>query len=420
MSLSRITSALSTQTFRQSAITSISVFLSSGLGAVFYLFLAKLLGPHQYGLFSLSIAILGIVISVVDLGVTQGLVRFVGAHKDSGEYYPYAKLAFKSKLVMGIVVGLVFGLGANLFASFVFRQPELKSLLPLVGLAIFSQLLYSLSTSIFQGLQKFLPWGIMQVGTNIIRLVMLLPLILSGKLYSFSALVIFLLSYVIGFAASLVWLDKGFFKTPVTKMQSTEFWNFNRWTAVVGILTAVTARLDTVLTGRFLSLTQVGVYSLSNTMVSFLPQIASAIGAVTTAKFAGMKDREHEKTYLRKSLLFVSSLSVVFAILMIPVAMVVLWITGKSYAASFLPFLILLLGTAFFVSTNPIRDSLLYFHSNPKFFVGLSLIQATVVTLASLILIPLYGVVGSSLAVTISLVCSGFISILYYVRITKK
>lgn len=412
-------SALRTHTFRQSAITSVSVFLSSGLGAVFYLFLARLLGPHQYGLFSLSIAILGIVISVVDLGVTQGLVRFVGAHKESGEYYPYAKLAFKSKLAMGVLVGLVFGLGANLLASLVFRQPELKSLLPLVGLAIFSQLLFSLSTSIFQGLQKFLPWGIMQVGTNVIRLVLLLPLLLTGKLYSFSAMVIFLLSYAIGFTASLIWLDKGFLKTKVTKMQSEEFWNFNRWTAVVGILTAVTARLDTVLTGRFLSLTQVGLYSLSNTMVSFLPQIAAAIGAVTTAKFAGMKDRDHEKIYLRKSLLFVGSLSAAFAILMIPAAMVVLWITGKSYSGSFLPFLILLLGTAFFVSTNPIRDSLLYFHSNPKFFVGLSLIQATVVIISSLVLIPQYGVIGSALAVTISLVCSGSISVLYYLRISK-
>lgn len=409
--------ALASHTLRQSIITSISIFLSSGLGAIFYLVLARQLGPHDYGLFSLAIAILGVVVSVADLGITQGLIRFVGANSTGGGYYPFVKIAMQWKIIMGIVVGLIFGLGAEIIAKNIFHQPELQGLLPLVGLAIFSQLLFFLSTSIYQALQKFLPWGILQVGANVLRLGLLVPLLFAGKLYSTSVMWIFLLSYLLGFGLSWVWMDKKWLRVKVTQKASQEFWHFNRWTAIVGILAAVTGRLDTLLTGRFLTLSEVGIYSLATTMVSFLPQLASAIGAVTTAKFAGIRDQQHEKDYLVKATMFVGAISFAIAMVMIPTSLVVLWITGKNYALSFIPFLILLVGTTLFIGTNPLRDSILYFHARPKFLVFLNTFQAIVLVIAGLILIPKFGVVGSAVAVAISLVASGLTTIGYYWRL---
>lgn len=408
---------LRSATVRHSLITSGSIFLSSGLGAVFYLVLARALGPHDYGLFSLAIAIMGIVMTVSDLGLAQSLVKFVGAHRENKHYFPYVKLAFRTKLIMGLASSVVLGLGAGVIAQVVFHQPELQSLLPLVGLSVLFQLLFFLSATIFQGLQKFTHWGTLQVGANLIRLLLLLPLIYFSQISSVSSFITFSISYLAGFIASLFWLDLGWLKSKVTPEVKREFWDFNRWTAVFVILASITAKLDTVLTGRFLSLSDVGVYSLAATMVSFLPQLASAIGAVTTAKFAGIRDRTHEKTYLKKSLVFVTSISTAIALLMIPTALVVLQLTGAAYSLAMVPFIILLVCSLVFVATNPIRDSILYFHSRPKFFVFLSLAQAATILVGGLLAIPMYGVTGVALAVGFSYLVSAAISTGYYLSI---
>jgi O-antigen/teichoic acid export membrane protein len=271
--------------------------MSSGLGAVFYLVLARTIGPHDYGLFSLGIAALSVVMSISDLGIGQGLVRFVGAHRLNNGYFPFVKLALRIKIFMGVSATILFGLGTSIIARIVFHQPELGKLLPLVGIAVLFQLLFFLSASVFQGLQKFLFWGGIQVGANLLRLLFILPLLFLGQLDSVSSFLVFIASYVVGFVVSLFWLDLDWLKSKVTPSVTKEVWDFNRWTAVFVIIASITARLDTILSGRFLSLTEVGIYSLAATMVSFLPQLASAIGAVTTAKFANIKDRNHEKTF---------------------------------------------------------------------------------------------------------------------------
>ncbi len=410
----KIQEIIKTSTVRQSLITTVSIFLSSGLGAVFYLVLARTIGPHDYGLFSLGIAALSVVMSVSDLGIGQGLVRFVGAHRLNNSYFPFVKLALRMKLIMGLLATLVFSFGSTLIAKTIFHQPELGKLLPLVGLAVLFQLLFFLSASVFQGLQKFSHWGGIQVGANLLRLLFILPLILYGKLNSVSSFLIFITSYIVGFVVSLFWLDLDWLKVKVTPTVTKEFWDFNRWTAVFVIIASITARLDTILSGRFLSLTEVGIYSLAATMVSFLPQFASAIGAVTTAKFANIKDRNHEKTYLKKSLLFVGGISLMIAILMIPVALVVLRIAGAAYATSFVPFLILLFGNIIFLMTNPVRDSILYFHSKPKFFVFLSISQGIAVFTSGIILIPNLGVSGVALTVVVSQLVCAVMSVGYY------
>lgn len=413
----KLTEIFRTATVRHSITTTISIFMSSGLGAVFYLVLAKAIGPHDYGLFSLAIAALSVVMSVSDLGIGQALVKFVGAHRDDHGYFPFVKLSLQIKVSMGILATLVFGLGSAQIAKIIFHQPELAPLLPIVGVAVFCQLLFFLSASIFQGLQKFLHWGGLQVGANLVRLGLLLPLLFFAKLNSYSALFIFTISYFSGFVTSIFWLDLGFIKSTVTSTVKKDFWDFNRWTAVFVIFSSITSRLDTILTGRFLTLSEVGIYALASTMVSFLPQLASAVGAVTTAKFAGIRDRLHEKSYLKKSLLFVSAITIAISILMLPTAYIVVKITGKAYGPAIIPFVILLLGNIIYLASNPVRDSILYFHSKPKFFVFSSFSQGVAMLISGMILIPAYGVAGAALAVCVSQLVSAGLSIGYYFSI---
>lgn len=407
-----------TQTWRQSAITVVSTFLSSGLGAVYYLVLARQLGPAQYGLFSIVIATLGVILPFADLGLGQSLVRFISANATDRKYFPFVNLALKTKLVSGAITLVIFLFFSSFIARFIFHQPTLAGLLPWVGLAVSGQILFFLILAIFQGTQRFELWGGFQVGVNLIRLLLVSPLLFWAKFSAGQALGVFTASYFLGFGLSLLFTDRKFLKSTPSGSQVKLFWDFNKWTAAVGILTAIASRVDILLTARFLSLTQVGVYSLATIMVAFLPQLAAAIGAVTTAKFAGFTDSKSARKYLSKAILFVGGISLLVALAMIPAAGIVIWMAGKSnYAPAFGPFVILLLGLVIFLSTNPIRDSLLYYHTQPQFFFWLNLGQAITVFLLGWNLIPLWGIMGAALSFVAGQIFVAGTSIWYYHKI---
>lgn len=411
----RLTVVLNSSTFRQTFVTSGSTFLAAGLGAGFYLLLARTLGPTEYGLFYLAITIMSVVAFVADLGLGQTLVRFVSANRTNNKYLPYVNLALRIKLISGLLMIIIFGLFSPLLTKYVFHQPALSTLLPLVGIGILSQLLFSLPVAVFQGLQKFWIWGGFQVGTNTVRLVLILPIIFFFKLSAFQAMAIFILSYFLGVGVSWFLLDKKFLSARTTILETKSFWDFNKWTAVTGFLLALSTRVDIFLSARFLSLAQVGVYSLAAIMVSFLPQLATAIGAVTTSKFAGFTDHHTAHKYLGKAILFVGGVSVLVALTMIPVALVVIKFAGKNnYALAFTPFLILLAGQTVFLFTNPIRDSLMYYHAKPQFFFWLCLGQVVTLLLAGWILIPRFGVNGSAMSLLTGQAFTAVTSIWYY------
>ena len=89
-----------TVTFRQSSITFTGTFVNGVLGAVFYILAARFLGPANFGLLSVAIAVLTLVSDIGDLGTDTGLVNFVSkyAHKKSTKAKKFLKLGLKIKL----------------------------------------------------------------------------------------------------------------------------------------------------------------------------------------------------------------------------------------------------------------------------------------------------------------------------------
>ncbi len=412
---SRIKNVIATNTFRQSIITVISTFATAGLGAVFYLLLARIIGAHEYGLFSVVVSILTIVVTFTDVGMGQGLVKFVAENSGSDKYQPYVKIALFTKIIIGLVVCLALWLFAKPLAVSLLHQPEVTKLLPIAGWGILSIMLFSLSIYVFQGLQKFTLWGGLQVGANFFRLLLLgFLLLVAVKIDSVWMLVLFIAAPLSGFLLSWFWLPVSIFKAKITLVHWHNFWNFNKWTAALGITATLASRLDTLLTARFLSLSQTGVYAMAITMVAFLPQLSSAIGAVTAPKFASFSDSDHSRRYLLKATLFSFGTSLAVALAMIPAALLVIRFTGRDFSASFTPFLILLLSLAIFTSLNPVRDSILYFYKRPQFFFWANLVQAVIIIGTGFFLIPRFGIIGTALTVLISHIFFAVASILEY------
>ncbi|MDP3758395.1 MAG: oligosaccharide flippase family protein, partial [Candidatus Daviesbacteria bacterium] len=120
-------SILSTATFKQSQITIAGTLINGTLGALFYIVLARFLGPSDFGLLTISLTTLVLIADIADIGTNTGLIRFVSSHLsfDKEKAYRFLKLSLEIKLIAWVVAFVVVYLLAPFLAVTVFQKQEL-------------------------------------------------------------------------------------------------------------------------------------------------------------------------------------------------------------------------------------------------------------------------------------------------------
>ncbi|MCL5019298.1 MAG: oligosaccharide flippase family protein, partial [Patescibacteria group bacterium] len=110
---------LSTATFKQSQVTLAGTIINGVLGAVFYILMARLLGPFDFGLLTVSIAALTLIADIVDFGTNTGLVRFVSSNISSNteRAWRFLKLSLEIKVMVWILVLLLGMIAAPFIAE---------------------------------------------------------------------------------------------------------------------------------------------------------------------------------------------------------------------------------------------------------------------------------------------------------------
>lgn len=403
-----------TVTFRQSTVTTLSTILNGLLGATFYFLLARLLGPHDYGIFILGVTIIAVLATVFDLGSDQGLVRFIPKYKnDPLALKRITKLALEIKIVTGGLVFLILFLFGKDIANF-FAKPELGEITFLVGIGVVAQLLFSFATSLSQALERFFLWGGLFIGTNFLRLLLVILIFAPGYLNSLSTVTLYVFCPLIGFIFSFLFLDKNFLSTKGEMSYFRQFFGFNKWITGFVLISALSSRLDIFFVTKFLSLESVGIYGLAIQASALLVQLTSALEAVISLKFASLTTYKENMIYTLKATLFFLAAAFVGIVVLIPVSFAIFKFAGKGYEMATFPFLLLTAGMIIFLVVTPVRDSIIYFFEKPVFFFWTSLASLCLMVFFSLFLVPKFGIVGASLVVLIGQVFMGVFSIGYF------
>ncbi|KKU56739.1 MAG: hypothetical protein UX78_C0003G0015 [Candidatus Amesbacteria bacterium GW2011_GWA2_47_11] len=411
--LSKLKLLTTTATFRQSLVTVGSTVTSGILGALFYFLLARILGSRDYGAFAAVAALVTMLSSIFDLGTNQGLVKFSGTD-------PVAKLALIIKLFSGGLAVALFLIFAPGIASFLLHQPTLTPLVRLAGLGIFSSLLFSFIYTLAQSRSQYFLWGGVYVGPNLLRLIVIIWLFFTLRLTSFSALLVFTLAPFSAFLIGIFLTNRKFFSSRLSLPAAKHFFGFNQWITASTIIATLGSRIDTLLAVRLLNLSATGVYALAVQMITILPQITTALGAVTTPKFASFKTIADNRRYLGKTLVLSCSVALGSACLLAPFAWLVVLLVGPQFRGAYLPFIILLVAMSLFLGSSPIRDSLMYYFGRPRFFFWLGLASLIATVGLSLWLVPVWGIVGSAAVVLVIQIMSLVVSLAYYLYLSRR
>lgn len=413
---------IKTKTIKDSVITFSGTIIAGILGATFYILLARYLGPENFGLFSVSVLVLTLLVDIGNLGTNTGIVRFVGKYIgiDKEKAFKFLKLGIEVKLIVAFIVGLVgFFLvptvAINIFQKSEFILPLRISIWGMVGLMSFS-----FATSSLDSLQKYKQSNFLSVSTNALRLIVILTLFSINSLTLSLSLVVYGLIPLVGFFFGLRLLPN-FLKVKSEWGVSSEFFGFNIWVSIFTAIAAISSRLDSFIASRFLDLRELGIYSVAVTLASIVPQVVLALGVVVAPKLASFESDEKAISYLKKLQLFVGGLCLLGVFVGIPLSKLIINnFYGSNYSDSILPFSILLISQAIFLFAVPIHSAVIYYFSYPKLFVYTSIVHLLIISVVGWILIQNFGYVGAAITSLVGSVSNFVIPTIWVLGKFKK
>ncbi|MBI2085871.1 oligosaccharide flippase family protein [Candidatus Daviesbacteria bacterium] len=397
-----IKSILKTATFRQSQITVLGTLINGLLGLAFVVFLANYLGPANYGLFTIATITMVLVADIADIGTNTGLIRFVSKNlaNNSDKAYKFLKLSLEIKLIAWIVSALVLFFLASFLAAEVFHKEQLAQPLQLAGFGIGSALLFTFATSALQAYQKYFLWSLINIISNTLRLLLILALGYYLILDLRSSLIVYIALPFFGFFVTLFILPARKILAGKNEFSlSRELFKYNIPVAIFTVIAAFSARLDTYLNAVLLTAREVGIYGAANQMVAVMPQLVSALGLVSSPKFASFQNNKQMLIYFKKFQVFVGGLCLL-GILTIPVLVFLIPILfGPQYADAVLPFIFLFLAMIVFLFSIPVHHSIIFYFGRPDVFIWVSIGHLLIIGGLGYVMISQFGIIGASITV---------------------
>ena len=122
--------------------------------AVGAIIVARLLGPFNYGLYTLTVAIPMLLVALSDVGMSSALVRLPAKARSEGDHAranSLIKLGFLLKLAVSTFAFLICYAGSTVIATTVLNRPELAPFVQLASLMIVFQAIYDATNNAFIG-----------------------------------------------------------------------------------------------------------------------------------------------------------------------------------------------------------------------------------------------------------------------------
>ncbi len=386
---------------------------------IIFLFVPKLLGPEQFGVYSFLTAFVSLLLPLSSIGIGSGIIYLLGSHKFqfsqvNGSIY---KMAFILAICNALLVFLIYWTGWINFFEITFYPGQLILFL----ITCFCQTISFIIGRVFFGNSEFKLLNKLDLFT-----VFLNPLALLGcfTLFGNENLNFIYIAYC--FSAGIVCILHLYsIYLPGTQCKSDS--NFTRQTIQYGLKSwpgdlAVRAnlRLDQLLLISYVSAGALGIYNLAVKCAEMIWMLPDAIGPVLFNVIAKNQDPSHSVELIARlhRILFYLSFVLLAGLAGVLLIIVIPYFLGQNYQEMLWPFLLLIPGTLFLISSK-IVSKLFSASGDVHRTSQISILGALISLVAYLICIPLYGMAGAALASSLGYSCMALAG-LYLVKVQFK
>jgi O-antigen/teichoic acid export membrane protein len=373
--------------------------------------------PSEFGLFSLAVAVMGLLSQGMELGLTTGFVKFASQYmREQGEKSSLILLvALKSRLVSGVLLLVIGYLAADLIGRHIFRREGLETLLRLAFVGGFGALMFGFTRGVLQARQWFRRFAFLGIWPNLLRLSALALLLLAGAFHLGNVILVYILSPVACFLISWAVIPRDFLKARGDHRGAFwEIFHFSKWVTLSNIATMIILRLDVFMLTSMRSSEDVAFYVGASQLAYVFPILTGSITQALLPKATALSSADELRSYVRGGLRVVPWALVIFVPLIFLAGPIVGILYGDQYVHSIPIFRILIVGFMISVMVNPM-SLLLYTLNRAELLAILNGLQLILNVSMNLWLIPSYGATGAAISsLSIRLLAALFIG--YFIQ----
>lgn len=389
--------------------------LRLGLGFGVSLLLAGTMDPREYGVFSLFMGVLLTAAALSDLGVNIPFVRFYVQQNIEEETASeaFARFVYGWRLWLSLVAMAISSVFLITFGDAYFQRSLPGWMLALGALLVLSEGLSAFFVAFLQARRHFGKLSLLVVQPNVLRVVLLAILALTGEITLATAFLVFagtLFANMI--AGKLFTRDIRALWNPFSQIKNyREAISWTRWTVVQTISNVIVSKFDLLALGAYaIGRDVVGSYALALAFGSILIVMQTSEITVLLPHVSGLKTLEAMTTYRRRAWGLTGLLAIASAGAMV----FGWWIVSTFYAENYpdAPELFLFIAAAFTVSALVTPWTLLCYALNkPQIPAYQNLLAIAVLGVSSFILVPRFGAHGMGASVLLSRLLSESLAI---------
>lgn len=382
---------------------------------LYQVFIARYLGPANYGLVSLGIVIMSVGAVFVRLGLPQGINRFVAyysAKKDMRRVKGTIISGLTIALIASAVVILVSLSISGFLAEKIFHSSEAVGIVRIFSVAIPFAALINIFYEILLGFKKPIHAVVIEaVFHKLLRLVVTVAFLVIGATV-FEISLVYLIGLVITTVLAFFLLRRVF---PVTSSSINGIPNYGQLISFslplffAQFLGLVFGWGDSLMIGYFLDPTAVGIYRIAHSLSVFLSVFLMSFGSIfypmMTEFLAKKKHNMIKTTYVAVSrLVFLITLPL-FLIFVFFSSQIINIFFGRDYVLGSLSLIILSAGVLVSIFFGPAAHAIQTF-GNTRFLFKVQFFNLLLNLGLNVLLIPVLGIEGAALttAFTMSLV----------------
>jgi O-antigen/teichoic acid export membrane protein len=394
----------------------------NGLNYVFGIFLARTLGPEEFGLYALALTIFNMVNLTVIFGMDVGTIKFISHHLVVGQQAK-ARQALIAATALAFGAGLLAAVGLGLFAHPIavtlYKKPDLVLSLLLFAMAI---PLVTLTNVLISSLQAY-----QTVRHTILIKYLWEPI---GKCF-LAGLLLFagwqllgvLISIVLTFAVSAVLSIYAVYRLAFKGSNDLLLWNMQEARTLLSyclplvisnVFGVIAPRCDILILGYWAPAEEVGIYLAAFQTAAI---ISLVLGAFITgsAPIISRAWSQQDRSRMSESYQAVSRLSIMASLpifcSLVLFSREILGIFGPEFSAGATALTLLAFGQVFNNATGS-ANTVLLMSGHSRLVMTNTIIMGIVLMAATAAVIPFWGMTGAAVAASTTFILTNVIRVI--------
>jgi O-antigen/teichoic acid export membrane protein len=393
--------------------------IAQGIGFLAIIIISRDLGPKQYGVFSLLLAIFTVAVQISDFGVSTSYVKYVSENiLKAKEIFVTVIL---SKVILSLLVITTLYFSAGLISDFFFESREYKRLIEIIAIAILFHAFFAVIVSHFQAVQNFKIFAYLNIAHNFLKL--LSVVIVAFAFSQEKHLEYFIITYAFVVVPFILVISlknyklfryiKQFDFNYFIQIYKLGFWVFLSSLAVMVIM-----RLDMMMLQKMSTSLEVGYYSVAMNLAMIFPLITASLVTTLLPKMDEFLKNHTVKDYVLRVFSKTKYVVAILIVMELLSPFVIKLLFGEQYAESISVFQILLVAFTFGVIINPI--SLVMYSINKAYLLTImNWVQLPLNYFGNLLLIPIWQADGAAVSTIILRILGGLYIVFYLIKVRK-